>query len=634
MIGAAALNYTGGYQHDLDSNRFSEAEENARSRLTSAFDSATGITTTYTYQQNTNYTSQETVTSNLSPVTLAVYTYTYRNDGLKTGAVEYLLNSDGSSDTVTLSWNYDGLDRVTQETSTDTTGTAALNYTDNYQYDLTSNRVSETTDANGVNDTITSTYNADNELTQAVDANTGTTVYTYDPNGSQIGITHTPNGTTTPDSTTTNEYDLQGQLAGSQVTTAAGTAKTIYYYDDSGNRIKEVTVAAGSTTPVTTYYLVDTNNPTGYSQPIEQAATPGTPQITYVWGSQLISETYAQGATIPGVGTAASPTTYYILTDAHGSTRLVTNATGGVVETMNYDAFGNALGFNASTALTTYLYSSMPFDAASGNYYDHARYVDTGTGSFTQADYGYTGSLANPMTGLPYMYGGGDPTNMLDLNGHQDEMEELAVESIGSWLDAAFSRGVQVASEFARPVIALLTGGASWMATQGQNALLFLQNMGTGAITFLQQSFMTQTGVISEEQAEAAPSWDTFGAARTYLNKLITGGENNPEDIQWHHLVSQLAQRTQGFAARAINSAANIVPTPSAVHTAITSFFGSGAEWLPLADNGSSYATTQQYVTSLSWNQQYQIGLKIWQAAMYNQNLQEVGKQIVLNSGQ
>ncbi len=92
-----------------------------------------------------------------------------------------------------------------------------------------------------------------------------------------------------------------------------------------------------------------------------------------------------------------------------------------------YDAFGNAIGFDASTALTTYLYSSMPFDAASGNYYDHARYFDTGTGSFTQADYGYTGSLANPMAGLPYTYGGGDPINMLDLNGHDFTVDSLSV---------------------------------------------------------------------------------------------------------------------------------------------------------------------------------------------------------------
>ena len=386
------------------------------SRLETTLDSATGTRTTYTYKPNTNYISTETVTRNLSPVTLAVYSYTYRADGLKTGATETTLLPSGATDTAMLTWTYDALDRLMQEVSTDS-GNTARNYTNNYSYDLNSNRISETTDANGVNDTITSTYNADNELTQSVDANTGTTVYTYDPNGSQTSVTHTPNGTTSPDTTTTNEYDMQGQLDGTQTTNSSGTTKATYEYDDAGNRVVENnTNTAGTTT--TTYYLVDTQNPNGYPQPIEQGTTPGSPQITYVCGAQLISETYATGATIPGVGTATRPTTYYILTDAHGNTRVVTNATGTVVETMNYDAFGNALGFNASVALTTYLYSSMPFDAASGNYYDHARYFDTGTGTFTQADYGYTGSLADPMTDLPYTFTGGDPINMLDLNGH------------------------------------------------------------------------------------------------------------------------------------------------------------------------------------------------------------------------
>ena len=393
-------------------------------RLTSTFDSATGITTTYTYKPNTNYVSTEAVT-NAAGTTLASYTYSYRAEGLKTGAVEYSLNSNGGSDTVTLTWNYDALDRLIQEVSVDAGNPGAPgNYTDKYSYDLNSNRTGETIE-NGsgtVTDTVTSTYNANDELTQTVDASTGTTTYGYDNNGSQISVTHTPNGTTTPDSTTTNEYDLKGQLAGSQVTTSAGTAKTTYFYDDSGNRIEETNTSTADVT-TTTYYLADSQNPSGYAQPIEQAATPGSPQITYIWGAQLISETYAQGATIPGVGTASSPTTYYLFQDAHGSTRLITDANGNTVARYNYDASGNALGFNAATALTTYLYSSMPFDAASGNYYDHARFYNSGTGEFTQADYGYSGSLANPMTDLPYMYGGGDPVNFLDPTGHLGLMD-------------------------------------------------------------------------------------------------------------------------------------------------------------------------------------------------------------------
>ncbi len=170
--------------------------------------------------------------------------------------------------------------------------------------------------------------------------------------------------------------------------------------------------------------------------------------------------------------------------DAHGSTRIVTDATGKVVEDMNCDALGNALGFNASTALTTYLYSSMPFDAASGNYYDHARYFDTGTGSFTQADYGYTGSLANPMTDLPYMYGGGDPVNMLDLNGHgfdlPDVMMSVAVSS--ELVGMGFAAVHAAIGESITPDAAILgfslTGAPSavarllgWMAGTGFSAL-------------------------------------------------------------------------------------------------------------------------------------------------------------------
>ena len=240
-------------------------------RLSSSLDSATGITTSYTYKPNTNDISTETVTRNLSPVTLAVYSYTYRADGLKTGEVDTTYNSDGTvNDTRTLSWQYDGLDRVTQETSSDTAGTAALNYTDLYQYDLNSNRTAETIE-NGsgtVTDTITSSCNANDELTQAVDANTGTTVYTYDNNGSQIETQHTPSGGTSPDTTTTNEYDLQGQMAGTQTTNSTGTTKATYQYDDSGNPdsnltsleigtgLLEETTATGANSPVAYVSLI------------------------------------------------------------------------------------------------------------------------------------------------------------------------------------------------------------------------------------------------------------------------------------------------------------------------------------------------------------------------------------------
>ncbi len=210
-------------------------------RLTNSFNSATGITTTYNYKPNTNYISQETVTHNLSPVTLAVYSYAYRADGLKTGAVEYSLNADGSSDTVTLSWSYDALDRLISERSSATASTAALNYTDSYAYDLDSNRVQETTDNTNGTDTITSTYNANDELTQTVDANNGTTTYSYDSNGSQMDVS-SPTG------------QIQLQLNGAfQVTDAiSGSSPTSYdvkIYDSNSHLLWENDVSAAAEPP-------------------------------------------------------------------------------------------------------------------------------------------------------------------------------------------------------------------------------------------------------------------------------------------------------------------------------------------------------------------------------------------------
>ncbi len=96
MIGTAALSYTGDYRHDLDSNRVSGTGENAGSRLTSTFDSATGTTTSYTYKPNTNYIQTETSTTSTSSV-VSNYSYMYRADGLKTGATETTSSPSGAT---------------------------------------------------------------------------------------------------------------------------------------------------------------------------------------------------------------------------------------------------------------------------------------------------------------------------------------------------------------------------------------------------------------------------------------------------------------------------------------------------------------------------------------------------------
>ena len=56
------------------------------------------------------------------------------------------------------------------------------------------------------------------------------------------------------------------------------------------------------------------------------------------------------------------------------------------------------------------------------------------------SDFGYAGSLANPLTDLPYMYGGGDPVNISDWSGHDFSLTDtIASIAINTVLSSAIS---------------------------------------------------------------------------------------------------------------------------------------------------------------------------------------------------
>ena len=124
--------------------------------------------------------------------------------------------------------------------------------------------------------TTTNTYNGDDQLTDAVVAGGSTTHSDYDPNGSQIDVT--VNGTVTA----TYSYDVRNKMVGY----SSGTTGAIYVYDDAGNRVAETTGG------VTTYYLTDTQNPTGYAQPVEehQGSAATAPTETYLIGDRVFGE--------------------------------------------------------------------------------------------------------------------------------------------------------------------------------------------------------------------------------------------------------------------------------------------------------------------------------------------------------
>jgi len=132
-----------------------------------------------------------------------------------------------------------------------------------------------------------------------------------------------------------------------------------------------------------------------------------TPNLTYMLGLSVLGQTNPSG------------TTSYLLPDAQGSTRLVTDASGNITARLAYDAFGNPLGLalgvlNAPT--TIILYTGQRFDISLMQYYLRARYYNTASGRFNELDPQF-GTLQMPISLHKYLYVGNDPINSFDPTG-------------------------------------------------------------------------------------------------------------------------------------------------------------------------------------------------------------------------
>src|SRR5207302_642833 len=96
-----------------------------------------------------------------------------------------------------------------------------------------------------------------------------------------------------------------------------------------------------------------------------------------------------------------------------------------------------------------------------------------------------------------------------------------------------------------------------------------LEAGGEEALLSAQKAFFEFEGVVTEVESEAGSIWSSYDQMRGYLQQLYTRLQGrNPPNIEFHHLVEQ----GSAFAKNAINSMANVVPTPIAVHRAISAF--------------------------------------------------------------
>ena len=317
-------------------------------------------------------------------------------------------------------WDYDALDRLIEEIHVGTGPDSGDDYTTTYSFDLVGNRVEMTTDSDDALKDRTVTYSYDDNdrlLTETSNAVTGDDTHTIYSWGNATG---TVGGTATQQTgkkvwesldtsgdvleTVTYAYNLQGRLAQATIVKGGDTTVLTYTYDDSGIRVGQTeTINAG--TPVITQYLIDHNNHTGYQQVLEEFVDAVLAK-SYTIGLDVLAQTNAD----------TTPDTYQFLYDAHGSARALLDTLAIIAQTYAYDAYGNALGFNTATALTSLLYSGEQFDQKLAMQYLRARFYDAGTGRFNRVD-PFAGNVGNPISLHKYTYSHNNPVNQYDPSG-------------------------------------------------------------------------------------------------------------------------------------------------------------------------------------------------------------------------
>ncbi|MDR2409001.1 MAG: RHS repeat-associated core domain-containing protein, partial [Bacteroidales bacterium] len=188
----------------------------------------------------------------------------------------------------------------------------------------------------------------------------------------------------------------------------------------------------------------DPLNITGYSQVLKQTETDlvtgEQANITYIIGRNRISQITLKDNTEQDL---------YFIFDGHGSTRILTDIAGAILELYAFDAYGNAIGFDPSVVLTEFLYSGEQFDSKIGQQYLRARYYDPATGRFNRLD-PFFGNLNDPQSLHKYLYTHADPVNGIDPTGKMTTVQVcIAVAAVALTFSATFFVGRMIQTQLA-----------------------------------------------------------------------------------------------------------------------------------------------------------------------------------------
>jgi RHS repeat-associated protein len=122
---------------------------------------------------------------------------------------------------------------------------------------------------------------------------------------------------------------------------------------------------------------------------------------------------------------------YYYVQDGQNSISAVTDSAGTVTNSYTYDAFGNQTA-STGTIANPFTYTGREYDPKSGLYYNRSRYYDPGSGRFLSED--------PALDANAYPYANSNPTNLIDPNGAEAEVESALL----NYYTDALKRGMAI----------------------------------------------------------------------------------------------------------------------------------------------------------------------------------------------
>ena len=362
-----------------------------------------GMTTTYAYDYQNRLTSLKNQTGK---GVISEYDSEYLVNGQKTKETATVQDQNGKKSTKTSAYTYDLLGRITKEKKT---GSEDISYT----YDSNNNRKEMT-----VGNKVTAyRYNKNDELLRTDTLNTDTeedsiVIYKNDKNGNQLatvnryGIPSDKKDSSYVDIDVTlgdnrlNENVVNHYNALNQLTqTLTKNYKVSFTYDAEGLRTSK-TVNGEKT-----FFVWDGD------QLVMELSESGRVQKRYIRGNDR-----GYGSNLVYSDKGENTEKQYYVTDPHGNVVQLTDGSGKVTKTYEYDSFGNEVNPDSKDE-NPFRYCGEYYDKETEEIYLRARYYEPNVGRFLTRDT-YTGEDDEPESLHLYTYCENDGVNAVDPSGH------------------------------------------------------------------------------------------------------------------------------------------------------------------------------------------------------------------------